>query len=100
MFLETIGALQTLHPSDLSIPCSNSLLNIQLNLNLELSLDSFMSTFIWLSHLSLDNLSNMIFKYLQNLFNPKDSTNAFTQISQVGSYILMSIARALNIRSF
>jgi hypothetical protein len=100
MFLETIGALQTLHPSDLLIPCSDSLLNIQLDLNLELSLDSFMSTFIRLSHLSLDDFSNMIFKYLQNLFNPKDSTNAFTQLSQVGSYILMCIAQALSIRSF
>jgi hypothetical protein len=100
MFLETIVALQTLHPSDLFIPCSDSLLNIQLDLNLELSLDSFMSTFIQLSHLSLDDFLNIIFEHLQNLFNPKDSTNAFTQLSQVGSSILMSIARALSIRSF
>jgi hypothetical protein len=67
-------------------------------LNVELSLDSLMSTFIQLSHLSFHDFSNMILKHLQKLFNPQDSTNAFTQLSQVGSYI--DIARALSIRSF
>jgi hypothetical protein len=64
--LETINAFQ---PLDLPIPCSNSLMKIQLDMDLELPLDSFESTLIRFPHLSIYGPLGMNFKHLQDLFD-------------------------------
>jgi hypothetical protein len=69
-------------------------------MNLDFSLDMFKSAFIHLIHLSNEGLSSMVFKHHRNIFDPKESTNIFSQLFLVCTYvatrhILNSIARAL-----
>jgi len=87
---KTISTFQMFQPPHLSFPCQGSLLDFQPNSNLEFTLDSFKSTFIWSSHLSINDFSCMVFEHLQDLFDLKDSTNAFPQFFQVCSLVVMS----------
>jgi hypothetical protein len=48
---KTIIVLQVFHPLDLSLPCSNSLMEFKLKADLDFSLDMFMLTFIHSIHL-------------------------------------------------
>jgi hypothetical protein len=87
---KTISVLQTFQPPNLSFPCQGFLLDVQPNLNLEFTLDSFKSTFIWSSHLLVSGFSCIVFEHLQNLFDLEDSTNAFPQLFQVCSHVVMN----------
>jgi hypothetical protein len=62
-------------------------------------LDLFKSTFIYSTNLLINDPSGKIFKHLQNLFDPKDLINNFSQLFPIyvdSRHILGNIARAFN----
>ncbi len=52
-------------------------MDFQLNKDLKLSLDSFRSTFMHMSHLSVGGLFGMVFEHLWDVFDPKDFASNF-----------------------
>jgi hypothetical protein len=69
---------------------------------LDFSLDMFRLTFIHLTYLTGGRPSNMVFKHLQDLFNPKDLINNISQLFMVCCYVIVghisrSIAKALGV---
>jgi hypothetical protein len=65
-------------------------MNFQPNVDLNFSLNFFKSRFIHMLHLSPIGPSSMLFKHLQNSFNPKDLINEFSELFLVCIYINVS----------
>jgi hypothetical protein len=74
---KTVSALLALHSLDTNSPYSDSLLDFQLYSNLELFMDSFRLTFLCMFHLLVGGPSSIVFKHLQDFFNPKDLASGF-----------------------
>jgi hypothetical protein len=75
--LKTISTLQTLHPLNSIFLCFNYLLDFQSNTNVELRVNSFRSTFLHTSHLSIVCPLGMVFEHLKFFFYPKDLFSVF-----------------------
>ncbi len=64
-FLKRVSVLLALHPLDIDLPYSNSLLNFQSNSDLNFFVNFFKSIFWCMCHLLANGLSGMVFKHLR-----------------------------------
>lgn len=71
------------------LPCSNSLIKFQLKVNLDLKRKHVHVAFIHLAHLLVNEHSGMVFKHLQDLFDPKDLSSDFPHLFLVCSYVIV-----------
>lgn len=84
-----VSVLLALHLLDIDSPCSNSLLNFKPNLDLKLFVDFCRLIFWCMFHLSANGPFGMVFKHLQDSFDPKDLMNGLNQLHQLCSHVAM-----------
>ncbi len=75
---KTITTLQAFHPSNLSMPCLDSLMDFKPKIELDFLKIMFRSTFIHSTHLLARMFSCMVFEHLRHLFDLEDSVNKFS----------------------
>lgn len=68
---------------------SNSLMDFQPNTYVKFFLDSFRSTFLYMSHLSRSKLSSIGFERFRNSFDPKNSVSGSIQLHQLSSHAVV-----------
>jgi hypothetical protein len=74
------NTLLILHSPNTNSPCSNSLVDFQLNSNLKFFVNFLRLTFLDMFYLSTSGPFNMVFKHFWNSFDLEDSTNSFIQL--------------------
>ncbi len=77
--------------SSSSFPCLDYLIKFQLKANLDFKKKHVQVAFIHLAHLLANEHLDMVFKHLQDLFDPKDLINDFPHLFMVCSYVVQGV---------
>jgi len=89
VFSKMVNMLLALHLSDIESPCSDSLLDFQLDSNLELSTDPFKANFLHMFQLSVGGIFGMVFEHLRNSFDLEDLMSGFIKFQQLCSHVVV-----------